>query len=85
MSFTLCHLSTGELHLAAITSKYGLVLQNGFFLGACDLINDGLWDDKVGYNFTGGCGLWVCLYLTNLEMIYHNSRGSYGGGEDIPH
>jgi hypothetical protein len=43
---------TGELHIAAITSKYGTNMQNGFFLAACDIINDGLWDEKVGYNFT---------------------------------
>ena len=65
------YIVSGELHIAAITSKYGTNMQNGFFLAACDIINDGLWDEKVGYNFTGGCG---CGCSTRT-LCFHGSVG----------
>ena len=44
---------SGEIHVALFSRKYGTTMITGFFLAAADLINDGLWDDAVGFDFTG--------------------------------
>ena len=47
------HYPVGEVHVAYFGRKYGTTMNTGFFWAAADLINDGLWDDEVGFDFSG--------------------------------